>query len=176
MGKSGLALLITREEVADAVNRLAAELDKDYAGSSPVVVGILKGAFVFVADLIRQLDTPLHSIEFLRISNYGTSTVSTGQPKVFGGVDPSAIYSQHVIVVEDIVDTGITTAAALRHLASLQPTSLKLCALLDKPARRKVPVTIDYLGFTIPDRWIVGYGTDVEERYRQLSDVYAMEE
>lgn len=170
-----LTLLISQEEIADAVQRLAQELDRDYAQHSPVLVGILKGSFVFLADLMRAMQTPIANIEFLRLSSYGDATVSSGHASVVLGLAEEAIRAQHVILVEDIVDTGITTNTALEYLQRYQPASLALCALLDKPARRQVPVTIDYLGLTIPDRFIVGYGIDYAQHYRQLPAIYALE-
>ena len=169
-------LLFSREELAAAVKRLAQELDQDYRHRCPVVVGILKGAFVFLTDLVQQMDTPLRSIEFLRLSSYGAGTVSSGRAKVVMGLSAQVIEGQEVILVEDIVDTGITTTAALRYLRRLRPASLKVCALLDKPARRRVAVAIDYLGFTVPDRFLVGYGIDLDQRYRQLPEIYYLEE
>ncbi len=171
-----MTLLLSQEELAASVKRLALGLDEDYAHTSPVLVGILKGAFVFLADLVRQMKTPVRRIEFLRLSSYGASTVSSGRARILVGVPKGAIQGQHVIMVDDVVDTGITTAAALRYLRRFRPASLKLCVLLDKPARRQASVTIDYLAATIPDRFVVGYGLDVDERFRQLPDIYALEE
>jgi len=168
-------LLFSREELAGAVKRLAQELDRDYRHRCPVVVGILKGAFVFLTDLVQQMEAPLRSIEFL-LSSYGAGTVSSGRAKVVMGLSAQVIEGQEVILVEDIVDTGITTTAALRYLRRLRPASLKVCALLDKPARRRVAVAIDYLGFTVPDRFLVGYGIDLDQRYRQLPEIYYLEE
>lgn len=176
-GGPKLVPLISQREIAAAVQRLAGELDRDYGHGSPTVVGILRGCFIFLADLVRQMQTPLHSIEFLRLSSYGSGTVSSGRARVVMGPDGvGAVAGRDVIVVEDIVDTGITTSAALRYLGRRQPASLRLCALLDKPSRRQVPVTIDYLGFTVPDRFLVGYGTDLDQQYRQLPAVYTLEQ
>lgn len=169
-------LLFSRKELATGVKRLAQELDRDYRHRYPIVVGILKGAFVFLTDLVQQMETPLRSIEFLRLSSYGPGTVSSGRARVVMGLPVQVIEGQEVIMVEDIVDTGITTAAALRYLRRLRPASLKVCALLDKPSRRRVAVAIDYLGFTVPDRFLVGYGIDLDQRYRQLPEIYYLEE
>ena len=171
-----LTLLLSREEVATAVERLAGELDRDYARTSPVLVGVLKGVFVFMADLVRYMKTSIRSTEFVRLSSYGSSTVSSGRARVLPGLPQQAIRGQDVVLVEDIVDTGTTVTAALRYLERRKPASLRVCALLDKPARRQVPVTIDYLGFTIPDRFVVGYGLDVDGRYRQLPAIYTLDE
>ena len=171
-----LVQLISEEKIAATVRRLAQELDRDYEHRSPMLVGVLKGAFVFLADLVRNIKTPLFSIEFMRLSSYGSSTVSSGQAEVVIGLPEEVVRGQDLVLVEDIVDTGLTTATALDYLRRCQPASLKLCALLDKPDRRQVPVTIDYLGLSVPDRFIVGYGIDFNQKYRQLSAIYALEE
>lgn len=170
-----LELLIAETAIADAVNRLAHEIDRDYQGRSPLILGVLKGSFIFLADLVRAMQTSIQNIEFVRLSSYGSSTVSSGQAKIVMNVAEAAIENQDVILVEDIIDTGITTSTLLQELQRFRPASLKLCALLDKPDRRRQPVTIDYLGFTIPDRFIVGCGIDFDQRYRQLPAIYALE-
>lgn len=170
-----LVPLLSAEEISAAVARLAGELDYDYAGRSPVVVGILRGCFIFLADLVRQMQTPLQSIEFVRLSSYGGGTVSSGRAKVLMGLPRPAVQGRDIILVEDIVDTGITTAAAFKYLKRSGAGSIKLCSLLDKPSRRVMPVNIDYLGFTVPDKFLVGYGTDLDQRYRQLPAIYTLE-
>jgi hypoxanthine phosphoribosyltransferase len=171
-----LKLLISESEIADIVKQLAQQIDKDYVNRSPVVVGMLKGSFIFLADLIRQMQTPIKNIELFRLSSYSNATVSSGQVKMLMGLSDGTVSEQDVILVEDIVDTGLSTSMALQLLKAQNPASLKLCALLDKPARRRVSVKIDYLGMTIGDRFIVGYGTDVKEQYRQLPAIYVLEE
>ncbi len=170
-----LTLLISESEIADAVKRLAQELDRDYDDRSPVVIGVLKGAFIFLADLIRQMRTPIQRLELIQLSSYGASLVSTGEVKVRMDLPTEAIADRDVILIEDIVDTGLSTSTALQVLKSHHPASLKLCALLDKPERRRVPVAIDYLGITIPDHFIVGYGIDANEQYRQLPAIYTLD-
>jgi hypoxanthine phosphoribosyltransferase len=170
-----LVPLFSQEELAATIKRLAAELDRDYSQRSPVLVGVLKGAFVFLADLVRQMKTPLRSIEFLQLSSYGPARVSAGRARVVVGLPPQTVRGQDVVVVEDIVDTGITTATALRYLKRRQPASLKVCALLNKPSHRQVSMTIDYLGLTVPDKFLVGYGLDLDQQYRQLPEIYALE-
>ena len=172
---SQLVPLISQAEIAETVAHLAQTLDQDYADQSPVVVGVLKGAFVFLSDLIRQMQTPIARVELIRLSSYGSAMTSSGEVKVLMDLAPELITGQNVILVEDIVDTGRSTSKALANLAACNPASLKLCALLDKPSRRKVPVTIDYLGLTIPDKFIVGYGLDMDERYRQLPGIFVVE-
>lgn len=170
-----LVRIFAREEISAAVRRLAGEVDRDYQDRPPLLVGILKGAFVFLADLVREMKIPPDGIEFLRLSSYGESTVSSGRARVAMGLPRSSVAGRDVLVVDDIVDTGVTTAAALKYLARHRPASLKVCALVDKPSRRRVPVHIDYLGFTVADRFIVGYGLDLGQRYRHLPEIYAVE-
>lgn len=166
--------LISQSEIAATVQQLARELDRDYQNCSPVVVGVLKGSFVFLADLIRQMQTPICNVELIRLSSYGCATTSSGEVKILMGLSENTICDRHLILVEDIVDTGLSTTKAIEVLKGYHPASLKLCALLDKPSRRKVPVEIDYLGIEVPDRFIVGYGIDCDEKYRQLPAIYAI--
>lgn len=171
-----LVPLISQIELAQTVKKLAERLDRDYVDRQPVLVCVLKGSFIFMADLVRQMQTPIRAIEFMRLSSYGSATVSSGQANVLLGLSEKVIVDQHVILVEDIVDTGVSTTQAIEILKSYQPASLKACVLLDKPERRRVDVTIDYLGITIPDRFIVGYGLDADEQYRQLPAIYGLDE
>ena len=156
------------------MDRLATEVRRDYRDSAPLLVGILKGAFVFMADLIRALDMPLE-VDFVRISTYGPRTQSSGRPRIDQGVR-SPIKGRHLLVVEDIVDTGVTTHFLMDYLRKKGAASVKLCALLSKPARRRVDVDTDYLGFTIPDLFVVGYGLDFAQQYRHLPDVHILEQ
>jgi len=162
-------ILITHQEIAKTVTRLAGEIRRDYYGKQPLLIGALKGSFVFMADLVRQLDLPLE-VEFVRLSTYGAGKESSGKVKVVQGLKTS-IKGRDVLVVEDIVDTGITISFLLNYLKKKKPASLKFCALTDKPSRRRVPVSIDYLGFTVPDKFIVGYGLDFDEKFRYLPDI-----
>lgn len=162
-------ILFTQDEIKRAVARLAAEIRKDYHGKQPLLVGILKGSFIFMADLIRQLELPVE-VDFVELSSYGTGTESSGKVKVIQGLE-TPIKGRDVLVIEDIVDTGITFTFLLDYLQEKRPASVRLCALTDKPSRRQVPVTIDYLGFTVPDKFIVGYGIDWDEKFRYLSDI-----
>lgn len=149
-------------------------MQRDYNGRNPLLVGVLKGAFIFLADLVRALRMPLE-IDFVRVSTYRSSTSPAVPARVLTGVRISP-KGRDVLVVEDIVDTGYTTKAVLTYLQRLSPHSLRTCVLLDKPSRRRVPVPIDYLGFTLPDRFVVGYGLDKGEAYRWLPALYALEE
>jgi len=170
----GLQLIIPETEIAAAVSRLASEIGRDYANKNPLFIGILKGSFVFLADLIRQLDFPME-IDFIVACSYGKGTESCGEVRVL--YEPRLpIKGRNVVVIEDIVDTGLTTAVVVEHLKKQNPASLKLCVLLDKPARRRVPVKIDYLGLTVPNKFLVGYGLDCDEKYRNLPDVYVLGE
>ncbi len=173
---NNLVPLISETEVAAAVKRLAQALDQDYANHPPVLLGVLKGSFVFLADLARAMQVPIANIEFIRLSSYGATTISSGEAALLAGVKPEWVSGKDIVLVEDIIDTGISTTTAIKYLQEYQPASIKICALLDKPDRRKVPVKIDYLGITVPDRFIVGYGIDFNEQYRQLPAIYTLPE
>ena len=167
-------IIFTSHEVATTVARLATEIRKDYQDKNPLLIGVLKGSFVFMADLVRLLGFPLE-VEFVRLSSYGDAQVSSGNVRVVQGLSCD-IKDRHVLVIEDIVDTGITVAFLLDYLRKIKPASLKLCTLTDKPSRRQVPVTIDYLGLTVPDKFIVGYGIDWNEKFRYLPDICFVED
>ena len=169
-----MCCLYNQAEIEAAVKRLASEITRDYQDKHPVLIGILKGVFVFMSDLVRDLDFPLE-IEFVRLSSYGSGQQTTGKVKVVQGLS-CPIRNRDVLVVEDIVDTGITIAFLMAYLKKKRPASLKLCALTDKPSRRQVPVNIDYLGFSVPDKFLVGYGLDFNEKYRNLPDICVLEE
>lgn len=175
MGHS-LVPLISQEEIATAVKRLAHEIDQDYGDRPLVIIGVLKGSFVFLADLIRQIKTPIQRIELIRLSSYGSGTTSSGTVTMQMDIAPELVKGQHVLIVEDIVDTGRSTTRAIAALNELAPASIALCSLLDKPDRRQMPVEIHYLGITIPDRFIVGYGIDFDEQYRQLPNICAIDD
>ena len=166
-------ILFRREEIEATVKRLAVEIKKDYQNKNPLLIGILKGSFVFMADLIRLLNFPLE-VEFIRLSSYGGNKKSSGRIKVVQGLR-SLIKGRDILVIEDIVDTGLTISFLLDYLWQRKPASLKLCALTDKPSRRQIPVTIDYLGFTVPNEFIVGYGIDWDEKFRYLPDICFVE-
>jgi hypoxanthine phosphoribosyltransferase len=169
-----LSVLFTRDEIAATVNKLAAEIRQDYLSKNPILIAVLKGSFMFLSDLIRQLDFPLE-VEFAQLSSYERGTESSGKIRVVQDVQ-SNIKGRHVLVIEDIIDTGFTAAFFLDHLRRKNTASLKLCALTDKPSRTQVKVNIDYLGLTIPDKFIVGYGLDWDERFRHLPDIYVVED
>jgi hypoxanthine phosphoribosyltransferase len=169
-----LIILFTKDEIAATVNKLAAEIRQDYLIKNPILIAVLKGSFMFLADLIRRLDFPLE-VEFIRLSSYGGGRESSGKIKVVQDIQ-SEVSGRHVLVIEDIIDTGLTAAFLLDYLRQKEPGSLKLCALTDKPARRKTPVNIDYLGLAVPDKFIVGYGLDWDERFRHLPEIYVLED
>lgn len=164
--------LLDADAIARRVNELAAQLDADYAGRTLDVVVILKGSFVFAADLVRRLTLPVR-IDFVRIRSY-RGTDSTGEVN-FLSVPESDFAGRHVLLVEDIVDTGRTTRRCLDWMAGHAPASVALCTLLDKPGRRATPVAPDYTGFTLGDEYVVGYGLDLDEAYRNLPAIYVWE-
>lgn len=166
-------VLIARDQIATAVRRLAAEIKRDYCGKEPLLIGVLKGSFMFMADLIRHLDFPLE-VDFICLSSYGCSTESLGQVTVLQELR-AQVKGRDVLVVDDIIDTGLTTAFLRDYLKKLETASVRVCALTDKPSRRRVPVTIDYLGFTVPDKFLVGYGLDWNEKFRNLPDICYLE-
>lgn len=176
---SELKVLIPRQDVAKRVSELGAQITKDFAGQSVILVGVLKGAAIFLADLSRQLDLDA-TFDFIGVSSYGnrpspsqelkTGWDSTGEVKLTKDVDQS-IKDKNIILVEDILDTGLTMTYLKRMLLARQPRSLKVAALLDKPSRRKLPLEGDYVGFKIPDEFVVGYGLDYAEKYRNLADI-----
>ena len=168
--------LISPTEIASTVRRLAREIERDYQDRSLVLVGILKGSFIFLADLVREIQLPINNIEFMRLSSYGASLVSSGQAQITMSPPPKTIAGQNIVLIEDLIDTGITTNTALHYLQNLHPASLRLCCLVDKPARRQVPVKCDYLGLTIEELFIVGYGIDFDQQYRQLPNICYLEE
>lgn len=167
-------VLFSRVEIEAAIRRLAATLTRDYQDKNPLLIGVLKGSFIFMADLIRFLDFPLE-VDFIRLSSYGKGKQTSGRVKVVQGLR-SSVKDRDVLVIEDIVDTGITIAFLLDYLQQKNPASLKLCSLMDKPSRRQIPVNIDYPGFIIPNKFVVGYGLDYNEKYRNLPDICALED
>jgi hypoxanthine phosphoribosyltransferase len=161
-----LEVLISAEKIQDRIRELGAEIARDYAGRNPLLIGVLKGAFIFLSDLMRAADLPLN-VEFIAISSYGAEMRTSGEVRILKDLDV-AIEGRHILVVEDIVDTGLTLSYLLANLKSRGAESVKLAALLDKYERREKEVPIDYLGFKIPDKFVVGYGLDFAERYRNL--------
>jgi hypoxanthine phosphoribosyltransferase len=167
-------VLYTRQQIETTVKKLASEISRDYAGKNPLLIGILKGSFMFMADLVRNLSFQLE-IEFVRISSYGKNKQSSGKIAAMQGIH-THIKDRHVLVVEDIIDSGLSVNYVLESLQRKKPASLKVCCLLDKPARRQVSVPIDYTGLTVPDKFLVGYGLDWAEQYRYLPDICYLED
>jgi hypoxanthine phosphoribosyltransferase len=165
--------MLSREQIAARVSELGREITRDYAERSLVLVCVLKGSFVFAADLARTIDLPLR-IDFLGVRSYGQGTDTTGVVQITQDL-ARPIEHEDVLLVEDIVDTGLTMAHLVDLLRTRGPASVKICALLNKPARARVSVVIDYLGFTIEDRFVVGYGLDLDDRYRNLPYVGVVE-
>ena len=169
-----LKILISCDEIAKAVSRLAREIERDYQDRQPLLIGVLKGSFMFMADLIRQLDLPL-DLDFIRLSSYDAARESSGKVEVVHEMK-TPVKGRDVLVVEDIVDTGITISFLLDYIKIKQPASLKVCTLTDKPSRRRVQVPIDYRGFTVSNKFIVGYGLDCDQKFRNLPDIYTLED
>ena len=162
-------ILLSREQIAVRVKEMGKQITEEFAGKDMVVICILKGAVVFFVDLIREIDLPM-SIDFMAISSYGSATKSSGVVRILKDLD-KPINGKDVLVVEDIVDSGMTLSFLRENLLSRGAKSLKICTLLDKPERRRVPLHVDYFGFIIPDEFVVGYGLDYAEKYRNLPDI-----
>ena len=169
-----LRVLLTRGEIEAGIDKLASKIRKDYLGKHPILICVLKGSFVFASDLVRRLSFPL-DIDFVQLSSYGGGTESSGKIKVVHQLS-SPIEGRHVLIIEDIVDTGTTIVFLMNYLYKKNPASLKLCALTSKPSRRKVEAPIDYLGFNVPDKFVVGYGLDFDEDFRYLPDICVLED
>ncbi len=159
-------VLLSEEEIAAKVKELGAQIAKDYADKNPLIVSVLRGSFVFMADLVRAIDVPC-TVDFMSVSSYGSSTTSSGEVKITKDFDVS-IEGRHLIIVEDILDSGRTLSYLMKTLKARGAASIALCTFLDKPERRVVPVEVAYKGFTVPDAFIVGYGLDYDQRYRNL--------
>jgi hypoxanthine phosphoribosyltransferase len=167
-------VLVPHEDLQRRVVELGAEISRDYAGRDLVMIGVLKGALLFIADLMRQLTVPCE-VDFMAVSSYGSSTDSSGVVRILKDLD-APIEGRDVLIVEDIIDSGLTLQYLLRNLRARSPGSLEVCALLTKPARRRVELPIRYVGFEIPNRYVIGYGLDYAQRYRNLSYVAVLNE
>jgi hypoxanthine phosphoribosyltransferase len=159
-------VLFSESKIAARVKELAASISEDYKGKSLLLIGVLKGANVFMCDLMREIPFPIQ-IDFIAASSYGHSTESSGVVRILKDLDYS-IEDKHVLIVEDIIDTGLTLSYLIENFRSRRPLSLEICTLLDKPERRVAPIAVKYVGFQIPDEFIVGYGIDYAESYRNL--------
>jgi hypoxanthine phosphoribosyltransferase len=169
MAKYVKEVLVSREEIARMCRRLGEQITADYAGREVILIGVLKGAYVFMADLARYLDIPCR-IDFISVSSYGSGTRTSGIVRITKDLD-SDITGKHIIVVEDIVDSGLTLNHLRQLLGTRNPASIALCTAFDKPERRRVEIAVDYVGMVIPDEFVVGYGLDYDGKYRNLPDV-----
>lgn len=170
MKESERSTLISEAELSSRIKELSRQITNDYRGKDLLLVGVLKGSFVFLADLVREIDLPDAEVDFIEISSYGTETESSRNPKFVKDTSLS-VSGRHVLIVEDIVDTGYSFKTLLSVFESRGVASLKTCALLSKPDKREVEVPIDYLGFEIGDKWVEGFGIDTKEKYRGLKYV-----
>jgi len=168
-----MKVLIDEQKVIERVNELGCQISRDYQNKDLLVIGILKGAVLFMSDLIKRIEVPL-AIDFMAVSSYGNSTKSSGIVRILKDLEDE-VEGKDVLIVEDIVDTGLTLKFLAENILSRNPNSLKICCLLDKPSRRKVSVEVDYVGFEIPDEFVIGYGLDCDQKYRNLPYVGVVE-
>lgn len=166
MDKDILKIMISEEEIAEKVKEIGKQITEDYKGKDLLIVGILKGCMLFLSDLVREIKLPL-TMDFMVVSSYGTATKSSGVVRILKDLERE-IQDKDVLIIEDIVDTGLTLSYLMENLKTRNPRSVKVCSLLDKPDRRKAAVDIEYTGFAIPDEFVVGYGLDYSEVYRNL--------
>src|SRR5215469_11532005 len=169
-----MQILLHRQEIAAAVERMGRQVTHDFTGQSVVLIGVLKGACMFLSDLARQIELNA-TFDFIAVRSYGTKKQSQGEVQLIKDVT-SPLRDQNVILVEDILDTGLTLKFLTKHLQAHHPRAFKIATLLDKPSRRVAPVEADYVGFRIPDKFVVGYGLDYAERFRNLPDICVLEE
>jgi hypoxanthine phosphoribosyltransferase len=162
-------VLITSQEIDDKVREIGARITEDYRGEKPLLIGILRGAVVIMSDLMRNIDLQCE-LDFMDISSYGTGTSSSGVVRILKDLEED-ITDRHVLIVEDIIDTGLTLSYLMRSLQARKPASLEICALLSKPSRRRADLNVRYLGFEVPDEFVVGYGLDYAGAYRNLPDI-----
>lgn len=165
-------VVLTKEEISNRVEALGAEISRDYEGKNLMVISLLKGSFIFTADLVRKISVPVH-IEFMMTSSYGHGESSSGKLHIDKDIDVEDLSDFDVLIVDDIVDSGTTMHAILKLLEMRKPKSLKSCTLLDKPSRRVVEVTPDYCGYSIEDKFIVGYGLNYKDHYRNIDHIFA---
>jgi len=159
-------VLFSEQDLQKIVERVGKQISEDYKDKNLFMVSVLKGSLMFMADLMRAIDIPCE-IDFMAVSSYGAGTTTTGAVRILKDLD-SSLEGKDILVVEDILDSGVTLSYLMKHLSSRNPSSIRLCTLLDKPERRKMPITADYIGTTVPDEFIVGYGLDYDEKYRNL--------
>ncbi len=166
-------VLISEEELKEIVKRLGAEITRDYKNKNLVIVSVLKGSVVFMADLMREIKVPC-SIDFMSVSSYGSGTKTSGVVRIIKDLDTDVVAGADLLIVEDILDSGVTLEYLIKVISARNPKSVKICTLLDKPERRKANVKADYAGAQVPDAFVVGYGLDYDEKYRNLPFVGAL--
>src|SRR5881392_3898520 len=166
-------ILVQADDLRHRVRELGARISRDYAGRNPLLIGVLKGAVFFLSDLLREIDIPCE-VDFMAVASYGSATDSSGVVRILKDLD-APIEDRHVLIVEDIVDSGLTLQYLLRNLRARDPASVEVCALLSKPERHKIELEARYVGFEIPNRFAIGYGLDHDERYRNLPFVAALQ-
>lgn len=167
-------MLLSEEQIRKRVTELGARISEDYADDPPILVNVLKGGVVFMADLIRATTIPVE-IDFMEVSSYGDGTESSGVVRILEDLSLS-ITDRHVLIVEDIVDTGLTLHYIIQNLETRQPRSIKICTLLDRRGRREVDLNLDYVGFVVPDKFVIGYGLDLAQKYRNLPHIAVLED
>lgn len=166
-------ILLSEEELSEIVKRLGAQITADYTGKNLVLVSVLKGSVLFMADLMREIKIPC-AIDFMSVSSYGAGTKTSGVVKIIKDLDTDVVEGSDLLIVEDILDSGVTLDYLMKVLSARNPNSIRICTLLDKPERRKAPIKADYAGAQIPDAFVVGYGLDYDEKYRNLPFVGAL--
>lgn len=167
-------MLLSEEQIRKRVTELGARISEDYADDPPILVNVLKGGVVFMADLIRATTIPVE-IDFMEVSSYGDGTETSGVVRILEDLSLS-ITDRHVLIVEDIVDTGLTLHYIIQNLETRQPRSIKICTLLDRRGRRQVDLNLDYVGFVVPDKFVIGYGLDLAQKYRNLPHIAVLED
>ncbi len=167
-------MLLTEEQIAERVEELGIRISKDYADDPPIMVSILKGGFIFLADLVRTISIPIE-IDFMEVSSYGDGTVSSGVVRILEDLSLN-IEQRHILIVEDIIDTGHTLRYIIDNLETRHPKSVKVCTLLDRRGRREVEIPLDYVGFVVPDKFVIGYGLDIAQKHRNLPYICIIEE
>jgi hypoxanthine phosphoribosyltransferase len=167
-------VLLTKEQIAERVEELGIRISKDYQDDPPIMVSVLKGGFIFLADLVRAISIPIE-IDFMEVSSYGDGTVSSGVVRILEDLSLN-IEDRHILIVEDIIDTGHTLRYIIENLKTRHPKSVKICTLLDRRGRREVEIPLDYVGFVVPDKFVIGYGLDLAQKYRNLPYIGIIEE
>ncbi len=167
-------MLLTKEQIAERVEELGIRISKDYQDDPPIMVSVLKGGFIFLADLVREIAIPIE-IDFMEVSSYGDGTVSSGIVRILEDLSLN-IEDRHILIVEDIIDTGHTLRYIIENLKTRHPKSVKICTLLDRRGRREVEIPLDYVGFVVPDKFVIGYGLDLAQKYRNLPYIGIIEE